>query len=53
MKYQKALQIIAKAKEEGCPMCKAKPKNWEEFEFHMHSTHGIPRETLLEIMEIN
>lgn len=38
--------------EEGCPKCKAQPKSWAEFEFHYYTTHGIPRELLIEAMEL-
>ena len=51
-KHQKALRIVQAVKDHGCPQCKYKPKKWVDFEFHAYSTHGIPREILLEAMDI-
>ncbi len=37
--------------EKGCFMCKFKPKSWGEYEFHLHSTHGISKEMFDHILK--
>lgn len=49
-KYQKPLNFVASTAEKGCPLCKFKPERWASFEFHMSSTHGIPRDILIAAM---
>ncbi|MDX1371403.1 MAG: hypothetical protein R3321_02985 [Nitrososphaeraceae archaeon] len=34
-----------------CPMCKYKSKHFEDFCFHFHSTHGIPRDVVVYFIE--
>lgn len=51
VKHQKLLQIIKNVAENGCMMCKSRPKNWQEFSFHVKSTHGIPHEILMELVK--
>lgn len=46
--FGKVLQAV---NDDGCPKCKYRPKTWNEFEFHFSSTHGIPRETLIDVIQ--
>jgi len=52
-KYPNMLKILSYVQKKGCPICKFRPKSWDEFEFHIHSTHGIPRGLLVEYLYEN
>ena len=50
-KRQKALLVLKSLKEDGCLWCRKTEKNFEDMAFHINSTHGFPREVLVEILK--
>ncbi len=43
---QDIFQFVRWLKQNGCWMCRTKPKTFVALEFHLKSTHGIDREFL-------
>ena len=52
-KHQNAWQIIKYMMEKGCyySKCSYKTSNFESMAFHIHSTHGFPREMFIDTLK--
>ena len=49
--HQSAFIVLKSLRNDGCFYCKTKKDNFEEMAFHIESTHGLPREALIELLK--